>query len=116
MFGSKNPLKTSHLQDFRNRFSDQDLWVKCVMLEISITLKILLDSTPTTLPPSDFIIDSEMANNSTIADPYIECNVILLPFLVFFCICLMIIYVMCKYKICAKDKNDLSEKEETQKQ
>ena len=65
------------------------------------------------MPPSDVIIDSEMANNATIADPYIECNVILLPFLVFFSICLMIIYVMCKYKICGKNKNDLSEMKET---
>ena len=62
------------------------------------------------------ILDNEMTNNATTVEPFAECNVILLPFLVFFCICLMIIYVMCKYKICAKDKNDLSEKEETQKQ
>ena len=54
-----------------------------------------------------------MASNATTADPFTECNVILLPFLVFFCICLMIIYVMCKYKICAKDAKDMSEKEKT---
>ena len=62
----------------------------------------------------DSVLESEVAvNNATAApDPYTECNVILLPFLVFAVIIFMILFVMCKYKICGKQE---TEEEETKK-
>ena len=41
-------------------------------------------------------------------DPWSECNVILLPLLIFLMICTIILFAGCKYKLCKKPdlKND----------
>lgn len=54
--------------------------------------------------------DSAAVNNGTVSpDPFSECNVILFPLVTFLFICCMILFVLCRYKICGKE-----EKEETE--
>ena len=55
--------------------------------------------------------DSGSVNNGTTvtSDPFSECNVILFPLVIFLLICSMILFVLCRYKICGK----VEEKEET---
>ena len=54
--------------------------------------------------------DSGAVNNGTVtSDPFSECNVILFPLVTFLLICFMILFVLCRYKICGK----VEEKEET---
>ena len=55
--------------------------------------------------------DSGGVNNGTVvtSDPFSECNVILFPLVIFLLICSMILFVLCRYKICGK----VEEKEET---
>ena len=57
------------------------------------------------------IEDSGAVNNGTTvtSDPFSECNVILFPLVIFLLICSMILFVLCRYKICGK----VEEKEET---
>ena len=64
-------------------------------------------------PASDTVILEDAANitagrNETAGDVWTECNVILLPFLVFSFFCLIIFYVLCKYRLCNDhiDKQD----------
>ena len=55
------------------------------------------------IPGVDVIIDENdnvTARNETSRDVWTECNVILLPFLVFSFFCLIIFYVLCKYRLC----------------
>ena len=54
--------------------------------------------------------DSGAVNNRTLtSDPFSECNVILFPLVTFLFICSMILFVLCRYKICGK----VEQKEET---
>ena len=53
-------------------------------------------------------LDTVIEDNDTVSDaidPYAECNVILLPFIIFFLICAIILYVLCKYKLCNKNED-----------
>ena len=43
------------------------------------------------------------AQNQTGLEVWAECNVILLPLAFFFLLCLIVIYVLCKYKICGSE-------------
>ena len=49
-------------------------------------------------------------NNGTVVDPFTECNVILLPFVIFILICSMILFVLCRYKICGKEDKEPEDK------
>ena len=61
------------------------------------------------IPGVDVIIDENdnvTARNETSRDVWTECNVILLPFLVFSFFCLIIFYVLCKYRLCGASQDN----------
>ena len=55
---------------------------------------------PATEIVAEEVIDNSTHKNETAKDVWTECNVILLPFLIFLFFCMIIFYVLCRYKIC----------------
>ena len=70
-----------------------------------LSLNLYNETSESVIPVIDDIANTT-AMNETARDVWTECNVILLPFLVFSFFCLIILYVLCKYKLCSKANTD----------
>ena len=70
-----------------------------------LSLNLYNEPSELMIPRIDDIANTT-AMNETARDVWTECNVILLPFLVFSFFCLIILYVLCKYKLCSSTNTE----------
>ncbi|XP_023341726.1 uncharacterized protein LOC111711573 [Eurytemora carolleeae] len=79
------------------------------------------DGTQTQDVQQDLLIESSMAENLSVqnetaemAPDWKDCNIILIPLLTFLLLCCIIIYVLCRYRICGTEEKE-NEKDDEKK-